>query len=121
MENNESELKGSAKTYKTLCAISTALLSLPVLNALLLIICGLEYNWNIGKEAVLYPFLTLVIFGSQIFIASLVFMIIIRIKYPEGTYGKVLMWVIIVLAIIAIVASILFLRACCEDLSHCPG
>lgn len=41
MENNESELKGSAKTYKTLCAISTALLSLPVLNALLLIICAL--------------------------------------------------------------------------------
>ena len=58
-------------------------------------------------------------------IASLVLMIIVRVKYPENTFGKVLMILYIILGILMLIGSVLFLIACNaaleEFLDSCSG
>ena len=46
------------------------------------------------------------------FIVALVLMIYVRVKYPQNVFGKVLMWVYIVLFIIAIIGIVVLLVAC---------
>ena len=45
-------------------------------------------------------------------LASLVFMIIARVKYPNNKFAKVLMWIYIILTILGIIAFIVFAVAC---------
>ena len=45
-------------------------------------------------------------------IAGIVIMIIVRIKYPQNTFGKVLMWVYIVEYILLIILGIVIVIAC---------
>ncbi len=45
-------------------------------------------------------------------IAALVIMIYVRVKYPKNTFGKVLMWVYIVLFALYIIAMVAFIIAC---------
>lgn len=46
------------------------------------------------------------------FVAGIVLLIIVRVKYPQNTFGKVLMWVYIVFAVLCFLAFFLFLVAC---------
>ena len=61
-------------------------------------------------------------------LAAFVLMVVVRVKYPKNTFGKVLMWIYIVeiiLAIIAIVLIFLMCMACANSLdeffSNCRG
>ena len=53
------------------------------------------------------------------FLGSLALLIYVRIKYKENTFGKVLMWIYIILAALAIVAVFMFAIACGETLRGC--
>ena len=60
-------------------------------------------------------------FDTIFVLASLVLMIIVRVKYPHSTFGKVLMWVYIVIAvgwIFLIFAAIIFFAIACRS---CQG
>jgi len=46
--------------------------------------------------------------GSLAMIAGLIIMIYVRVKYPKNVFGKVLMWLFIVGAIIAVIIAILY-------------
>lgn len=50
-------------------------------------------------------------------IAGIVIMIIVRIKYPQNTFGKVLMWVYIVEYILLIILGIVIVIACSAAIS----
>lgn len=61
-------------------------------------------------------------------IAAFILMIVTRIRYPDNTFGKVLMWVLIVeviLAVLAIIALIVFCAVACNycvsEMKRCPG
>lgn len=62
------------------------------------------------------------------FIAAIVLMIIVRVRYPKNTFGKVLMWVYIVMivliiigVVVAIIACAIACNECIESLQNCPG
>lgn len=60
-------------------------------------------------------------FDTIFVLAALVLMIIVRVKYPHSTFGKVLMWVYIVIAIgwmFLIFAAIIFFAIACKS---CQG
>lgn len=58
-------------------------------------------------------------------LASIVLMIIIRVKYPKNKLGKILMWLYIILFVLAIVLTVLVFVACLafcgNELSNCHG
>lgn len=59
------------------------------------------------------------------FIAGIVVLIIVRVKYPQNTFGKVLMWVYIVLGILGFLAFVAILvvcaAACGQGLDGCAS
>ncbi len=78
----------------TLCIISLALIfGGPIINYLLNLMIGT--NKSIG------------ILGSAASTAAFVLMIIARVKYPNNTFAKVLMWIYIALAVIGIILVII--------------
>lgn len=63
----------------------------------------------------------LMTFASFGWIAAIVLMIIVRVKYRDNTFGKVLMWVYIAMAVIALIAGIIAavaLVACIRECSN---
>lgn len=54
-------------------------------------------------------------------IASFVMMIVIRVKYPKNTFGKVLMWIWIVGILIVISFVIFAVVSCINFISSCPS
>ena len=46
------------------------------------------------------------------YLGALVFMIIVRVKYPKNVFGKVLMWIYITITIISIIAVAVMIVAC---------
>ena len=45
-------------------------------------------------------------------LTAFVLMVIVRIKYPKNTFGKVLMWIYIIEIILAIIAIVMLFLAC---------
>ena len=79
-----------------------------------------------GFSAVLYGVTSSL--SGIFFIAGIVLLIIVRVKYPKNIFGKVLMWVYIVIGVImlllliaAVVLLIAACNACIDGLSSCPG
>jgi len=68
----------------------------------------------LGIVSVMIPFLKALIssVAGLCPLAGFVLMIYVRVKYPDNTYGKVVMWVHIVFAIIFVVSIILLYIAC---------
>ena len=54
-------------------------------------------------------------------IASFVMMIVIRVKYPKNTFGKVLMWIWIIGILIIISLVIFAVVSCINFISSCPS
>ena len=54
-------------------------------------------------------------------IAALVIMIYVRVKYPKNVFGKVLMWVYIVLFALYIIAMVAFIIACGMACAACTN
>lgn len=54
-------------------------------------------------------------------IATLVIIIYVRVKYPKNVFGKVLMWVYIVLFALYIIAMVAFIIACGMACAACTN
>ncbi len=53
--------------------------------------------------------------------ASVIAIIYVRIKYPKNTFGKVLMWIAIIMAILAVIAGIIMIIACLSCINEFSG
>ena len=69
---------------------------------------------QVGRESVLYDRISgaLSALGILFLIAGIVLVIYVRVKYPKNIFGKVLMWIYIVLAVLIMIAFIVMLVAC---------
>lgn len=69
---------------------------------------------QVGRESVLYDRISgaLSALGILSLIAGIVLVIYVRVKYPKNIFGKVLMWIYIVLAVLILIAFIVMLVAC---------
>ena len=69
---------------------------------------------QVGRESVLYDRISgaLSALGIVFLIAGIVLVIYVRVKYPKNIFGKVLMWIYIVLAVLILIAFIVMLVAC---------
>ena len=69
---------------------------------------------QVGRESVLYDRISgaLSAVGILFLIAGIVLVIYVRVKYPKNIFGKVLMWIYIVLAVLILIAFIVMLVAC---------
>ena len=52
-------------------------------------------------------------------LASLILMIVVRVKYRNNTFGKILMWIYIVMGIISVISVFLLIFACASWLNDC--
>lgn len=119
------------KQADKLCIISMILMFAPMVVIFLKnIILGLlfdagkeEFYYNIASNYVLGSILTFLMAGCGI--AALVLMILVRVKYPQSVFGKVLMWLYIALAILAVVFIAVTIIACglafASCVRSCPG
>ena len=82
-----------------------------------------EFYYNIASSYVLGSILTFLMAGCGI--AALVLMILVRVKYPQSVFGKVLMWLYIALAILVVVFIAVTIIACVlafiSCVRNCPG
>lgn len=69
---------------------------------------------QVGRESVLYDRISgaLSALGILFLIAGIVLVIYVRVKYPKNIFGKVLMWIYIVLAVLILIIFIVMLVAC---------
>ena len=69
---------------------------------------------QVGRESVLYDRISgaLSALGILFLIAGIVLVIYVRVKYPKNIFGKMLMWIYIVLAVLILIAFIVMLVAC---------
>ena len=119
------------KQADKLCIISMILMFAPMVVIFLKnIILGLlfdagkeEFYYNIASSYVLGSILTFLMAGCGI--AALVLMILVRVKYPQSVFGKVLMWLYIALAILVVVFIAVTIIACglafISCVRNCPG
>lgn len=54
-------------------------------------------------------------------LASIVLMVFVRIKYPKNTFGKLLMWVYIALAVISVLLIVALIAFCYYIIESCRG
>lgn len=119
------------KQANKLCIISMILMFAPIVIIFIKdIILGVMYDtgteeflYNIAGSYVLESTLTFLLIGCGI--AALVLMILVRVKYPQSVFGKVLMWLYIVLAILVVVFIAVTIIACglafASCVRSCPG
>lgn len=116
------------KRANILCVISLACEVGPMfLNGILSALLTVNGVWNVGDAQAFMENIGGVLSGL-LFIAGIVLLIIVRVKYPKNVFGKVLMWVYIVIGVIMLllmIAAMVFLmvacNACFQELQNCPG
>ena len=103
----------SKKRADMLCIISLGMMFLSALMPFLLGFVdtdsGSKVLTNIIVDAL--GFLSLV---------SIAIMIFVRIKYPKNTFGKLLMWIYIVLVALSVLVLIAIIATCYYIISTCP-
>ena len=119
------------KQANKLCIISMVLMFAPIVIIFIKdIILGIMYDtgteeflYNIAGSYVLESTLTFLLIGCGI--AAPVLMILVRVKYPQSVFGKVLMWLYIVLAILAVIFIAVTIISCglafASCVRSCPG
>ena len=120
-QRTEAEVAERRKKANILCFISLGLQVVPyILSGILAATSNILNNHDVDSlTTVLSEVLSSLTGGS--YIASWVFMIIARVKYKESTFAKVLMWVYIGMLALGIIACVLFIIWCINELRHCPG
>lgn len=113
MDNNELRPEDEKKA-NSLCVVSLLCVFLP---EILRMICFRGIYMFLGHvvqaEGILEKLsrgLDLLVVASVI--AGIVLMIYVRVKYPKNVFGKVIMWLYIILAILAILMIIIMIVAC---------
>ena len=94
-----------------------------VLGAIYGVIEGLGSKFNIalnGSGSSIFEWiLTTCSFAAGI--AAFVLMIIVRVKYPKNTFGKVLMWIYIAEIIVAVISMIVLFIMCMSCIDSLRG
>lgn len=111
-----------------LCVISLVCEVIPLfLNGIVTSLMTVVDDWERSDFSTVLYGVTSSLSGI-LFIAGIVLLIIVRVKYPKNVFGKVLMWVYIVIGVImlllliaAVVLLIVACNACVNSLSSCPG
>lgn len=108
------------KKANLLCVVSLVLMFAP----LLLYCAGLEIVDTYLNIDFTGSFAHLCICMGQLFvggcaIASLVVMIYVRVKYPQNTFGKVIMWLYIVSIVLGLLYIAVLIIACGIALNAC--
>lgn len=119
------------KRANILCIISLACEILPILITSILSIFTstitelMEVNMDTEASALSEIFTNIFAIASLLLmIAGLTIMIYVRVKYPKNVFGKVLMWLYIVVGIIhliLLIAYILFIILACVSCMSCIG
>lgn len=116
------------KRANILCVISLACEVAPMfLNGILSALLTVNGVWNVGDARAFMENIGGVLSGL-LCIAGIVLLIIVRVKYPKNVFGKVLMWVYIVIGVIMLllmIVAMIFLMAACNacvhELRNCSG
>ena len=106
-------------TATILCIIS--LLCHFVVPTIFTMLLGAFGDGDIGgsDDTIASSFISMLVCVS--YLASWVLMIIVRVKYRNSTFGKVLMIVYIVILALGIIGFIILVAACVDMVRHCPG
>ena len=106
-------------TATILCIIS--LLCHFVVPTVFTMLLGAFGDGDIGgsDDTIASSFISMLVCVS--YLASWVLMIIVRVKYRNSTFGKVLMIVYIVILALGIIGFIILVAACVDMVRHCPG
>ena len=97
-----------------LCIVSLMCVFLPGVFQFLGYLFFGTWLQRVGRCSVLYDRISsaMSVLGIVFLIAGIVLVIYVRVKYPKNIFGKVLMWIYIVLAVLALIAFIVMLVAC---------
>ncbi len=113
------------KQANKLCILSLLCVFLPILlsTSLSPVLSGLFKTSDAGTDNTLWDITgnILGIAGLLLLIAGIGLMIYVRVKYPTNTFGKVIMWLYIVLAILSIIALIITMVVCYSAMATCGG
>jgi membrane protease subunit (stomatin/prohibitin family) len=105
------------KHANILCAISLVCMhGVPaLLGALMKLVDAFVYDEDVSM--IFSGVMALLVFAS--WIAAVVLMIYVRVKYRNNVFGKVIMWIYIAETIAAIIATIVLVVACAAFLHEC--
>ena len=110
----------NSNTANVMCIIS--LVCMYVIPIVAVIISGGLSNIADKDESITSMFasaMSLAISASGL--AAWVLMIIVRVKYPKNVFGKVLMWLYIIMLVLGVIGIIVLFVACINTLRNCPG
>ncbi|MDO5154874.1 MAG: hypothetical protein Q4D51_02815 [Eubacteriales bacterium] len=107
------------KTANKLCLISLICMVLPIVLTIFSIVVLALTTSSDSSEADAIVFNILSAVNGAAVIAAIVLMIYVRIKYPKNIFGKVLMWLYIVIAILIVVAVIVLIVTCLVTCQSC--
>ena len=114
MNQTPPPIKNDDEKANLLCIISIGLLVLrPIINGI--------FNILYSHSSTINDFLLTIrsFLSNGCGIAALVLLIIVRVNYPNNKFGKILMWIYIVLFIISIVVIFISVVACGIALGSC--
>jgi len=105
------------KRANTLCLISLGSLLLTVLTFIANYV--LLYFYTLSYRKILMQSISTA--ESVAFVASWVFMIIVRARYKESKFAKILMWVYISIAATTVTSIVVLIAYCFYTCSGIPG
>ena len=110
---NQQQSAEDNKKANILCTISLVLFVCPVITAIFYGVLENAFKVNNQLEVAGSSVMEIASEISGVFyVAALVLMIIVRVKYPKNTFGKILMWIYIVLTALALIAFVVMMIAC---------
>ena len=110
---NDPNCNGNRKKKKTITPKQNSIANILCIVSLLLL---LAVPTVLGIAAAQYDdqLMDLAAFNFSalsIFVAWII-MVVVRVKYKENTFGKILMWIYIIIVAVAVVAIVLIIAAC---------
>jgi hypothetical protein len=124
--------KNDNKIPNILCIFSLACLVLPIIFLIITIILSNYLEGSTDSDAmyaVSQIFIYVLSWATSLIPIGIVLMLIARIRYPKNLFGKIMMWVYIVVVAICVICiiavivvcgySVYVLASCCEELENC--
>lgn len=119
-DNQRIDSQEDNKKANILCAISLVCWFIVplIISAISKLYTNSFYSYSNGESECL----NIIGAGSGLsIIAGIVLMIIVRVKYPNNTFGKVVMWLFIVLTVLAVISVILMIAFLWTLCKGCEG
>ena len=104
------EQHGNDSRANKLCLIGLVCLILPILGIMLETLLPAGGNKVVAAISFIFQLM---------YVAGLVLMIYIRVKYPSNVFGKVLMWLHIIVAVIFVIMLIVAIVMCAVMINGC--